>query len=119
MKKNGLFGIDLEIVIKCEFIGYNVFLFVKKCVKEVEDWGLEIIGIYRFCGFVRRKVQLREQFEKDLEGVDFLKDNVMDIYVVIGMWQILFYLKYFKKLVNKINIIKKFDEIFIQLNWMV
>lgn len=56
MKKNGLFGIDLEIVIKCEFIGYNVFLIVKKCVKEVEDWGLEIIGIYRFCGFVRRKV---------------------------------------------------------------
>lgn len=56
MKKNGLFGIDLEIVIKCEFIGYNVFLFVKKCVKEVEDWGLEIIGIYRFCGFVRRKI---------------------------------------------------------------
>ncbi|XP_062592692.1 rho GTPase-activating protein 100F-like [Saccostrea cucullata] len=85
MKKNGLFGIDLETVIKRESTGHNVPLLVKKCIKEVEDRGLETVGIYRLCGSARRKAQLREQFEKDAEGVDLSKDNVTDIHVVTGV----------------------------------
>ncbi|XP_048758454.2 uncharacterized protein LOC125668375 isoform X2 [Ostrea edulis] len=85
MKKNGLFGIDLETVIKRESTGHNVPLLVKKCIKEVEERGLETIGIYRLCGSAKRKTQLREQFDKDVDGVNLSKDNVTDIHVVTGV----------------------------------
>jgi hypothetical protein len=58
MRKNGVFGKDLETVTKQE--GQNVPVIVKKCIEEVEKRGLEVVGIYRLCASARRKAQLRE-----------------------------------------------------------
>lgn len=82
--KNALFGVDLETVIKRENSGFNVPLLVKKCVEEVESRGLETVGIYRLCGSARRKIMLREAFEKNAAAVDLSPENVSDIHVVTG-----------------------------------
>lgn len=84
LRKNALFGMDLEAVIKRENSGFNVPLLVKKCVEEVEARGLETVGIYRLCGSARRKAMLREAFEKNAAAVDLSPENVSDIHVVTG-----------------------------------
>ena len=83
-RKNALFGVDLETVIKRENSGFSVPLLVKKCVQEVESRGLETVGIYRLCGSARRKIMLREAFEKNAGAVDLSPENVSDIHVVTG-----------------------------------
>ncbi|PVD22717.1 hypothetical protein C0Q70_15973 [Pomacea canaliculata] len=85
LRKNALFGMDLEAVIKRENSGFNVPLLVKKCVEEVEARGLETVGIYRLCGSARRKAMLREAFEKNAAAVDLSPENVSDIHVVTGV----------------------------------
>nr|KAG5714004.1 hypothetical protein BaRGS_020332 [Batillaria attramentaria] len=85
LRKNALFGVDLETVIKRENSGLNVPLLVKKCIDEVESRGLETVGIYRLCGSARRKIMLREAFEKNAAVVDLSPENVSDIHVVTGV----------------------------------
>ena len=87
LRKTGIFGIDLETVIKREASGLNVPLIVHKCIGEVEKRGLEVVGIYRLCGSARRKAQLREAFEKNPVAVDLSPDNVSDIHVVTGIYE--------------------------------
>lgn len=82
MRKNGVFGKDLETVTKQE--GQNVPVIVKKCIEEVEKRGLEVVGIYRLCASARRKAQLREAFEKKAVAVDLSPENVSDVHVVTG-----------------------------------
>ncbi|KAL8575304.1 hypothetical protein ACOMHN_003138 [Nucella lapillus] len=85
VRKNALFGVDLETVIKRENSGLNVPLLVKKCVEEVEGRGVDTVGIYRLCGSARRKIMLREAFEKNAAAVDLSPENVSDIHVVTGV----------------------------------
>lgn len=84
IKKNALFGVDLETIILRENSGLNVPLLVHKCVQEVERRGLDTVGIYRLCGSARRKVMLRESFENNAQIVDLSPENVSDIHVVTG-----------------------------------
>ena len=84
MRKNGVFGVDLETLIEREGTGLGVPLLVKKCVEEVESRGLDTVGIYRLCGSARRKIMLREAFEKNAAAVSLSPDNVSDIHVVTG-----------------------------------
>ncbi|KAL3869272.1 hypothetical protein ACJMK2_041975 [Sinanodonta woodiana] len=85
VKKNGLFGVDLETVIRREASGMNVPALVVKCVAEVERRGLDVVGIYRLCGSARRKAQLREIFERNALVVDLSPENVSDIHVITGV----------------------------------
>ncbi|XP_050399986.2 uncharacterized protein LOC126817219 [Patella vulgata] len=88
VRKNGLFGVELETVIKRESTGLCapcVPILVRKCIDEVERRGLETIGIYRLCGSARRKAMLREAFEKNAEGVDLSAENISDIHVITGV----------------------------------
>lgn len=85
LRKNALFGVDLESVIERESSGLGVPLLVRKCVDEVEARGLETVGIYRLCGSARRKLMLREAFEKNAAVVSLTPDNVSDIHVVTGV----------------------------------
>lgn len=84
IKSNGLFGVDLDTVIKRERSSGHVPLLVVKSVAEIERRGTEVVGIYRLCGSSRRKAQLREAFEKNAASVDLSADNVSDIHVVTG-----------------------------------
>ncbi|CAC5372196.1 SYDE [Mytilus coruscus] len=83
MRKNGVFGKDLETVTKQE--GQNVPMVIRKCIEEVEKRGLDVVGIYRLCASARRKAQLREAFEKNAQAVDLSPENVSDIHVVTGV----------------------------------
>ncbi|KAK7101033.1 hypothetical protein V1264_023881 [Littorina saxatilis] len=85
LRKNALFGVDLETVIARENCGLSMPLLVKKCVEEVEARGLDTVGIYRLCGSARRKIMLREAFEKSAQAVDLSPENVSDIHVVTGV----------------------------------
>ncbi|RUS91345.1 hypothetical protein EGW08_000862, partial [Elysia chlorotica] len=85
VRKNALFGVELETVILREASGLNVPRLVHKCVLEVERRGLETVGIYRLCGSARRKAMLRDAFQLDSAGVDLSAENVSDIHVVTGV----------------------------------
>lgn len=88
LRKNALFGVELETVILRENSGLNVPLIVHKCVLEVERRGLDTVGIYRLCGSARRKVILREVFENSAQAVDLSPENVSDIHVITGKLQV-------------------------------
>ncbi|KAJ8305833.1 hypothetical protein KUTeg_016378, partial [Tegillarca granosa] len=85
VRKNGIFGVDLETVIRQENTGLNVPIIIRKCFDEVEKRGLEVVGIYRLCGSARRKAQLREAFEKNASAVDLSPQNVSDVHVITGV----------------------------------
>ncbi|GFR58738.1 rho GTPase-activating protein 100F-like [Elysia marginata] len=85
VRKNALFGVELETVIVREASGLNVPRLVHKCVLEVERRGLETVGIYRLCGSARRKAMLRDAFQLDSARVDLSAENVSDIHVVTGV----------------------------------
>lgn len=83
-KSDGVFGVDLDTVIKREQSGFNVPLLVVKSIGEIERRGTDVVGIYRLCGSSRRKAQLREVFEKNAATVDLSPENVSDIHVITG-----------------------------------
>ena len=87
-KKLGVFGVDLESVIKREQTNENVPILIKKCIEEIERRGLEVAGIYRLCGSARRKGQLREAFEKNPGTVSLSPENVSDVHVITGRYKL-------------------------------
>lgn len=82
MRKNALFGADLETVIKREKSKIKVPILIQKCVEEIESRGLEVIGLYRLCGSARKKAQLREEMERNVLNVDLSTEQ--DINVITG-----------------------------------
>lgn len=89
IRKNALFGVDLEVIVKREKTGSNVPIIVTRCVEEVERRGLDHVGIYRLCGSARRKAQLKEELERNPRSVDLSSDSVSDINVITGKYRCL------------------------------
>lgn len=83
-RRNGIFGVDLETVIKRETAVKNVPILIQKCIEEIERRGLEVVGIHRLCGSARRKAQLREAFEMNVSAVSLSPENVSDVHVITG-----------------------------------
>lgn len=84
VRKNALFGVDLDTVSNRESGGGTVPLIIARCVAEVERRGLDIIGLYRLCGSATKKRLLRDAFERNPRLVDLSSDNVPDINVITG-----------------------------------
>ncbi|XP_070563974.1 rho GTPase-activating protein 100F-like [Ptychodera flava] len=84
MNRSGVFGVSLESVVRRERTGMNVPLLVQKCVKEIEDRGLEMIGVYRVCGSAKRKKSLKGEFDQNSAAVDISPENCPDINVITG-----------------------------------
>ncbi|KAK3866503.1 hypothetical protein Pcinc_027965 [Petrolisthes cinctipes] len=76
VRKNSLFGVDLDTVSNRESGGGTVPLIIARCVMEVERRGLDIIGLYRLCGSATKKRLLRDAFERNPRLVDLSSDNV-------------------------------------------
>lgn len=91
---NPLFGVDLESVVNRENSGLNIPLVVKKCTLEVEERGVNLVGIYRLCASAVRKKILREAFEKDSSIVDLSAEHVPDINVITSKYNIFIITKY-------------------------
>ena len=73
-----------EVLDAEEHCGFLVPIIVKRCIDEVEQRGLDIIGIYRLCGADTKKSILRMAFEDNPEAVDLTSENVPDINVITG-----------------------------------
>ena len=84
IRKNALFGVDLETIIKREKSGLNMPILVRRCIEEVERRGLDHVGIYRLCGSAKRKAVLKDELERNPRAVDLSQDGVSDINVVTG-----------------------------------
>ncbi|XP_066298326.1 rho GTPase-activating protein syd-1-like isoform X1 [Branchiostoma lanceolatum] len=80
-----LFGMDLDRVVEEEGGGVHIPLVITKCVSEVEDRGLSVVGIYRLCGSAYRKKDLRDEFEIDSIRTDISADKYPDINVITGV----------------------------------
>lgn len=86
---SGIFGVDVETVVKRENSGSKVPLILKRCVEEVEKRGLHVVGIHRLCGSAVRKKMLREAFEKNAWLVDLSVEHVPDINVITSEYSFL------------------------------
>ncbi len=84
LDRKGLFGVQLDVVVQRENSGRNVPIIVQKCVEEIEDRGLNYVGVYRVCGSAKRKKRLREEFDTASAVVDLSRDNYPDINVITG-----------------------------------
>lgn len=80
--ENKLFGGDLEKIVEQENQNINVPLIIKKCVEEIENRGLDLVGIYRICGSQVRKNLLKDAFENNSYLVELGIDHVPDINVI-------------------------------------
>ena len=81
---NSIFGTDLQSLVDQEKTGSNMPVLVCRCVEEVEQRGMDQVGIYRLCGSARRKQQLKEELDKDVCGTDLSSEAVGDINVITG-----------------------------------
>lgn len=87
-RRPALFGVDLESTVTRENSGFNVPIIIKRCIDEIERRGLDIIGLYRLCGSATKKRTLRDSFERNPRLVDLTPDNVPDINVITGNYQL-------------------------------
>ena len=81
---NSLFGTELVTVVERENSDKGIPMIVIRCVEEIEKRGMGQVGLYRLCGSARRKLQLREELEKDPLNIDLSPSVVGDINVVTG-----------------------------------
>ncbi|KAK8759813.1 hypothetical protein V5799_028920, partial [Amblyomma americanum] len=85
----GVFGAPLDALVSRE--KGTVPLIVQRCVQQVENRGLDIVGIYRLCGSAVRKRMLREAIERSCSAsgphwkVDLSAEHVPDINVVTSL----------------------------------
>ncbi|XP_075731935.1 rho GTPase activating protein at 100F [Rhipicephalus microplus] len=85
----GVFGAPLDALVARE--KGTVPLIVQRCVQQVENRGLDIVGIYRLCGSAVRKRMLREAIERSCAAsgphwkVDLSAEHVPDINVVTSL----------------------------------
>ncbi|XP_002739707.1 rho GTPase-activating protein 100F-like [Saccoglossus kowalevskii] len=84
MNRSGVFGVTLESVVRRERSGTNVPLIVQKCVREIEDRGLDLIGVYRVCGSAKRKKSLKCEFDQNSASVNISAEICPDINVITG-----------------------------------
>lgn len=82
IRRNGVFGVDLKTLVLRENSGYGVPIIVIRCVEEVERRGLDHVGLYRLCGSSRRKQQLKEEVERNVQAADLSIEAVTDINVI-------------------------------------
>lgn len=78
------FGKPLAEVLSHQGTETRVPLLVSKCVSEVVSRGLAVVGIYRLCGAVKKKQQLRQEFERHPQLVDLSAGNVPEIHAITG-----------------------------------
>uniref|UniRef100_UPI00358F52C8 uncharacterized protein n=1 Tax=Myxine glutinosa TaxID=7769 RepID=UPI00358F52C8 len=80
-----VFGVDLATVVRREDSGIGVSLLLHSCVAEIEERGLQTVGLYRLCGSAAGKRALRAEFEESSASVNLSAEYVTDINVITGV----------------------------------
>ena len=83
VRASSIFGTDLETIVRQERSGRGVPLLILRCVEEVENRGIDQIGLYRVCGSVEAIKSIRDNLERNPEVLD-LSEKAADINVVTG-----------------------------------
>ncbi|XP_067144575.1 N-chimaerin-like isoform X2 [Centruroides vittatus] len=83
-----MFGVDLTTLVKA----HNTLrpLVVDMCIKEIENRGLEVEGLYRVSGFSDEIEAVRLAFDKDGENADISPLVYEDIHVITGVLKLFF-----------------------------
>lgn len=85
--RTGIFGVKIENVVKRE--GLTVPSIVTTCVKQVEERGMEEVGIYRVSGVTSEVQQLKKLFDKNpIAAAAVAKDS--DIHAITGVLKLYF-----------------------------
>ncbi|KAH0628631.1 hypothetical protein JD844_010000, partial [Phrynosoma platyrhinos] len=80
-----VFGVNLSQLVEREGAAIKVPLLIQKCVTQIEQRGLKVVGLYRLCGSAAVKKELRDAFEKDSSAVVLSEDLYPDINVITGI----------------------------------
>ncbi|OCT84727.1 rho GTPase-activating protein SYDE2 [Xenopus laevis] len=80
-----VFGVEAKKVVDKENAGLMVPLLMDKCIKEIEQRGCQVVGLYRLCGSAAVKKELREAFERDSKSVGLCESQYPDINVITGV----------------------------------
>ncbi|RWS03686.1 N-chimaerin-like protein, partial [Dinothrombium tinctorium] len=83
-----VFGVDLTTFVKA----YNTVrpFVVDYCVKEIENRGLHIEGLYRVSGFADDVENLKLKLETDLEDSESCLKSCDDVHVITGVLKLYF-----------------------------
>ncbi|KAK9407764.1 rho GTPase-activating protein SYDE1 [Crotalus adamanteus] len=84
-QESQVFGVKLDQVVKREGAAIKVPLLIRKCVTQIEERGLKVVGLYRLCGSAAVKKELRDAFERDSAAVVLSEDLYPDINVITGI----------------------------------
>ncbi|OCT82511.1 rho GTPase-activating protein SYDE2 [Xenopus laevis] len=80
-----VFGVEARKVVEKENAGLMVPLLMDKCIKEIEQRGCQVVGLYRLCGSAAVKKELREAFERDSKSIGLCESQYPDINVITGV----------------------------------
>ncbi|XP_062975102.1 rho GTPase-activating protein SYDE1 [Elgaria multicarinata webbii] len=80
-----VFGVNLSQLVERERAAVKVPLLIQKCVAQIEQRGLKVVGLYRLCGSAAVKKELRDAFERDSAAVALSEDLYPDINVITGI----------------------------------
>ncbi|KAL3836942.1 hypothetical protein ACJMK2_022345 [Sinanodonta woodiana] len=83
-----LFGADLTTVVKAHQTPVPVV--VEKCVKEIEQRGLNVEGLYRVAGLHDDVEEIRMAFDKDTETADISAAKYEDINTITSVLKLYF-----------------------------
>jgi hypothetical protein len=79
-----LFGVPLDQLITREATGLHVPLLMRRCIEQVEQRALTMVGVYRLCGSAVRKRALREALERNCWLTSLDAEHVPDVNVITG-----------------------------------
>ena len=82
-RKRGVFGFNIVSTLDDEH--NTIPKIVRKCVSEIENRGMSIVGIYRVSGNAKKKRLLKAEFDQDSSTVDVSEDNGVDCNVLTGI----------------------------------
>ncbi|XP_068161970.1 rho GTPase-activating protein SYDE1 [Antennarius striatus] len=80
-----VFGVELHHLVETEGSAPPIPLLIQKCVAEIEQRGLKVVGLYRLCGSAAVKKELRDWFERSSSAVCLSEDLYPDINVITGI----------------------------------
>lgn len=83
-----VFGVDLTTLVKaCNTVRPFV---VDSCVKEIENRGLHVEGLYRVCGFADDVEALKLRLESESDHADIFLRQCDDVHVITGVLKMYF-----------------------------
>nr|XP_009861411.2 rho GTPase-activating protein SYDE2 isoform X2 [Ciona intestinalis] len=80
-----VFGADLQSIVDRENKSLGIPSLVNSCIHEVEERGMQVVGVYRLCGSAIVKKNLRSELEASKNEVKLTAEQYPDVNVITGI----------------------------------